>query len=308
MASWTELLAELNSIPPADPGRQAWFENRLLGALQALGKKRGDRNVLFYSSAFLQKPNLAPQLTQLTHEEINGFMSCMYGMSWDRGLTLLLHTPGGVTNAAETIVAYLHSKFSDIEVIVPTFAMSAGTMISLAANRIVMGRPSQLGPIDPQMPIGGKYVSARGIVDQFEVAKADIANNVVLAHAWAPILQALGPSLLVEAQNALDYGERMVSEWLCRRMLANLPDGEKAAKSRQLAKFFNDAANHKSHGRRIDRDEARAQGVEVKDLEADQELQELVLTAYHVATICFEQTSAAKMLWSNHGQRWVKSG
>jgi hypothetical protein len=307
MASWTELIQELNAIPPGDPKRGEWFQKRLSDALNGISARRGGRNVLFYASAFLQKPALAPQFTQLTHEEINGFMSCMYGMQWDRGLTLLLHTPGGVTNAAETIVEYLHSKFTNIEVIVPTFAMSAGTMISLASDKIVMGRPSQLGPIDPQMPIGGKYVSARGIVDQFEMAKKDISGNVVLAHAWAPILQSLGPSLLVEAQNALDYGERMVSEWLCKRMLAGLTEGERQSKSQELAKFFNDAANHKSHGRRIGREEARSHGVVVEDLEDDQDLQEEVLTAYHVATICFEQTPLAKMLWSNHGQQWMKN-
>ena len=109
-------------------------------------------------------------------------MSTIYGMTWSKGLTLLLHTPGGVTNAAETIVAYLWSKFLDIEVIVPTYAMSAGTMISLAANRLIMGRQSQLGPIDPQMPMGGCFVSARAIVDQFERAKADVLSNRDLAH------------------------------------------------------------------------------------------------------------------------------
>jgi Serine dehydrogenase proteinase len=305
MASWTELLAELSAIPPQDTvARQQWYQQRLVAALNKISTKRGGRNVLFYSSSFLQKPGAPPASLQLTYEEINGFMSCMYGMGWDKGLTLLLHTPGGVTNAAETIVSYLHSKFEYIEVIIPTFAMSAGTMISLAANRILMGRPSQLGPIDPQMPIGGKYVSARGIVDQFEAAKNDISKDIVLAHAWAPILQSLGPSLLVEAQNALDYGERMVSEWLCKRMLVGVPAGERADKAKQAA---NDAANHKSHGRRISRDEARAQGIVVDDLEEDQELQEAVLSAYHVATICFEQTPCAKMLWSNQGQTWIKN-
>lgn len=304
MASWTDLLKALNATPPE--AREAWFQHQLCDALKRISSKRSDCNVLFYSSAFLQKPQAPPNSTQLTHEELNGFMSCLYGMKWDKGLTLLLHTPGGLTNAAETIVSYLHSKFDHIEVIVPTFAMSAGTMVSLAANKIVLGRPSQLGPIDPQMPIGGKYVSARGIVDQFEEAKADIAQNVVMAHAWAPILQSLGPSLMVEAKNALDYGERMVSEWLHKRMLAALPEPDRTDKAKSIAKFFNDAANHKSHGRRIDRDEARAQGVVVEDLEDDQDLQEHVLTAYHVATICFSQTTVTKMLWSNHGQSWMK--
>ena len=231
---------------------------------------------------------------QLTHEEINGFMSVMFGMDWSKGLTLTLHTPGGITNAAETIVAYLHSKFNEIEVIVPTFAMSAGTMISLSANKIVMGRQSQLGPIDPQIPFGGRSVSARAIVDQFERAKKDILLDKNVAHVWAPILQSIGPAMLQEAQNALDYGERMVGEWLEKRMFVAEPNAsEKAVKA---AKFFNDASEHKSHGRRIDREEARGQGIKIENLEDDQDLQDAVLTMYHLITIAFKKAQAPKPL------------
>jgi ClpP class serine protease len=152
--------------------------------------------VIFYASAFLQKPQAPASIIQITAEDLNAFMSVMYGMKWERGLTLILHTPGGVTNATESIVSYLRSKFDDIEVIVPTFAMSAGTMISLGANRIVMGRQSQLGPIDPQFFLGQTALSARAIVDQFEQAKDDIRKDLTLAHVWAPILQSIGPALL----------------------------------------------------------------------------------------------------------------
>lgn len=232
-------------------------------------------------------------------------MSVIYGMDWTKGLTLVLHTPGGVTNAAETIVAYLGSKFSDIEVVVPTYAMSAGTMISLAANRLIMGRQSQLGPIDPQMPMGGRFVSARAIVDQFERAKTDVLANRDLAHVWAPVLQTLGPALLQEAQNALDYGERMVAGWLEQRMFKEKPNSSEIAA--RTAAFFNDATSHKSHGRRIDREEARAHNVHVDDLEDDQALQDAVLTAYHLATIVSEKTPATKFLWSSHGRVWMKN-
>jgi hypothetical protein len=304
MASWGELLNQVNALPDAAAKGQ-WMHDRTLDTLRSVSARRSERNVLFYSSAFLQKPLLNPVLTQITHEDINGFMSTLYGMQWDKGLTLLMHTPGGVTNATETIVQYLHSKFADIEVIVPTFAMSAGTMISLAANRIVMGRQSQLGPIDPQLQISGKFVSARAIVDQFDRAKGEVTADLRLAHVWAPILQSLGPALLVEAQNALDYGERMVANWLAHRMF----DGRANATQmgRDTAGYFNDATIHKSHGRRIDRYEARSRNVAIDDLEDDQDLQDDVLTAYHLMTIMYEQTVAAKMIWSSHGPTWIKN-
>ena len=55
--------------------------------------------------------------------------------------------------------------------------------------------------------------------------------------------------------NALDYGERMVAKWLENYMFAGKPNAKKLAKN--AAAHFNAAASHKSHGRRIDRDEER---------------------------------------------------
>jgi ClpP class serine protease len=294
MASWSELIQEIESCS-TDQQKSEFLLREQRASLESLSGKRGGTNVIFYASAFLQKP-LSNQLAlSLTHEEINGFMSVMYGMDWAKGLTLVLHTPGGVTNATETIVAYLNSKFEKFEVIVPTYAMSAGTMISLASDNIVMGRQSQLGPIDPQMPIGGRPVSARSIVDQFERAKKEILDDVRVAHVWAPILQTIGPAVLQEAQNALDYGERMVSEWLTLRMCKGDP-----IKAKKIASHFNAASEHKSHGRRIDREEARAQDICIENLEDDPELQDVVLTNYHLATIMFEKSPATKAILSNN--------
>ncbi|MDQ6878061.1 MAG: hypothetical protein M3082_10270, partial [Candidatus Dormibacteraeota bacterium] len=211
----------------------------------------------------------------------------------------------GLTNATESIVAYLRSKFRYIEVVVPVFAMSAGTMISLASQRVVMGRQSQLGPIDPQMAFGGRFVSARAIVDQFERAKADVLGDQTLAHLWAPILQSLGPALLQEAQNALQYGEKMVSQWLAEQMFRRRANRNELGAT--VAKHFNDAGVHLSHGRRIDRTEARGQKLVIEDLERDQALQEAVLSAYHLATIAFEQSPTSKMIWTNTNRTWVKS-
>ncbi len=63
---------------------------------------------------------------------------------------MILHTPGGDIAATESIVDYLYCMFDkDIRVIVPQISMSAGTMIALASKEIVMGKHSNLGPIDP---------------------------------------------------------------------------------------------------------------------------------------------------------------
>jgi hypothetical protein len=84
-------------------------------------------------------------------------------------------------------------------------------------------------------------------------------------------------------------------------------DPRAKAKAKKAARHFNDAAGHKSHGRRVGRDEARLVGLNIKDLEDDQDLQDEVLTVYHLMTIAFEMTPAVKMIASNHGRRWVKT-
>jgi len=301
--SWNDLLTEFIAQP--DDNRDAWIHARVVDALTTIGTLRGGRRVIMYGSGFLQKPTAPPAHSMITHEDLNGLMAVIYGMEWDKGLTLILHTPGGVTNAAESLVSYMRSKFDDVEVIVPAFAMSAGTMISLASDRIVLGRQSQLGPIDPQLSGGGRSVSARAVVEQFDRAQREVLANTAAAHVWAPIVASLGPALLQEAQNALDYSERMVAEWLSQYMFAGSPTS--VQDGQRVAQHFNDATTHKSHGRRIGRDEARAQGVTVEDLESNQDLQEAVLSAYHLMTIVFEQTVSTKMLWSDHDRTWVKN-
>lgn len=307
MPGWTELTNQLEGLPKEQQSQ--WLLASFNNALNLVSEFSDGRNVLFYGSAFLQKPTVPQILLQITHEDVNGFMSLLHGMDCSKGLTLIMHTPGGVTNATETIVSYLRSKFSFIEVIIPTFAMSAGTMISLAANQIVMGRQSQLGPIDPQMPAGGRIVSALAILDQFERAKKEISQNRQQAHLWAPILPSLGPALLQEAQNAIDYSEQIVTDWLSKYMFAHEDQPKKIAA--KASKYFSQGSGNshrkKSHGRRIDSSEAKSQGLVIKDLESNQNLQEAVLTAYHLLTIIFEKSPAIKIITSQQNKRWIKN-
>jgi ClpP class serine protease len=59
----------------------------------------------------------------------------------EREVDLILHSPGGSAEAAESIVEYLRTRFDRVRVIVPVAAMSAATMMALSADEIVMGSP-----------------------------------------------------------------------------------------------------------------------------------------------------------------------
>ena len=66
-------------------------------------------------------------------------------------ISLLLYTKGGNTLAAWSIVNLINQFCDDFEVIIPSKALSAGTLISLGANPIVMTKQATLGPIDPSV-------------------------------------------------------------------------------------------------------------------------------------------------------------
>lgn len=136
---------------------------------------------------------------------------------------MVLHTPVGMAEAAQTIADYLRSKSSAIDVLVPTYATSAGTMIALGCDRVIMGRRGQLGPTDPQLMVENRLFSAHSIVEPFEEAKTRISANPVLAHAWAPVLRSFGPALLQEARKSIAYGETLVRDWLQEYMFAGRP-------------------------------------------------------------------------------------
>src|SRR2546430_6447052 len=69
----------------------------------------------------------------------------------DVPLDIVLHTPGGLVLAALQIAHAIREHKGKVTVFVPHYAMSGGTLISLAADEIVMCSHAVLGPIDPQL-------------------------------------------------------------------------------------------------------------------------------------------------------------
>ena len=307
MPAWSELLSETQKHENAS----AWLTRELKERLNAISKCRSNAVVIFYASTFLQKQRINRDL-YIDREDVNGFMNALHGVPTNNGLVLILHTPGGDPNAVESIIEYLHSKFNYIEVIVPYLAMSGGAMISLASNLLLLGKQSQLGPIDPQIVIGNKTHSARAIQEAFEQAKQDIESDTRLAHLWAPILQNMGPSLVLEVDKALSYSKELVINWLNKRMLKDIGDRTKRKeKADTIAAYFNAerTSSHDQihvHGQRIGAAKLKDLGIKLELLEDDQSLQNDVLTAYHLMTLIFEMTPSLKFIASDAGKMWVK--
>lgn len=149
MAAWNELLNETNAAGSVHDVIRRRYLNRLF--------KHTKRNVILYYSGWLQKPHLLkePAISLgISDADKNGFMSVIHKLDRSRGLDLILHTPGGDMAATESLVDYLRSMFgTDVRAIIPQLAMSGGTIMALSCNKIIMGKESSIGPIDPQLRV-----------------------------------------------------------------------------------------------------------------------------------------------------------
>jgi ClpP class serine protease len=90
----------------------------------------------------------------------------------DVPLDIVLHTPGGLVLAALQIARAIRGHKGKVTVFVPHYAMSGGTLISLAADEIVMCEHAVLGPIDPQLG-QSPAASLLKVVEQKPVAEID---------------------------------------------------------------------------------------------------------------------------------------
>ena len=249
---------------------------------------RTKRNLILYYSGFLFAPN---ENVSIQEEDMEGFMAALYKMDKSRGLDLFLHTPGGSVSATEGIGNYLKSVFNNnINCYVPHMAMSCGTLLAMACRTIYMGKHSCLGPIDPAI---GMY-RTDAVVEEFNTAKTDIAQDPNLSLLWQPILSKYPITLLGECKKATELAKIVSEKWLTDNMLAQAPDAR--LRLNRILSLFASHQNTKAHDRHISASECLKIGLEVKMIEEDPDLQDAVLSVHHAATLFMKQNNLVSMV------------
>ncbi len=292
MAGWDDIIKEIaETKDPTDMVRQ-----KHLFELSSLT----GRNTIAYYSAWLSCHIGNLDINDL---DMSGLMNAIKGMECDKGLDLILHTPGGSPVAAEAIVRYLRSKFGkDIRVIVPQLAMSAGTMIACAGKEIIMGKHSSLGPIDPQFNGAPAY----NIRLEFEQAKEDLKNNPENYHYWKIKLEKYPPAFMKSAIDAIELSSMLVEEWLSTCMFDDGSDKSKET-IQKIVSSLNEHDNSKLHGRHFDIEFCRNIGLNVTNLEDDSKLQDAVLGVHHAFMASFSGSGITKIIESNNDKAWMSS-
>jgi len=293
--NWKTLVDEVNTLKAAGSPYDV-IRLRYLGKLH----EHTNRNTIVYYSGWLQKPQVIyaglGQLFSINDNDKNGFMSAIHELDRTLGLDLILHTPGGEISATESLVDYLRSMFgTDIRAIVPQLAMSAGTMIACACKMILMGKQSSLGPIDPQ--IGG--IAAHGIVEEFEQARKEILADPNTIPLWQPIIAQYEPTFVGECEKAIELSREMVREWLKTGMFEEYDDANN--KANRVVQRLASHSLTKTHDRHLSMKRVGELGLTVAALEADDMLQDLVLSVHHACILTLTETGACKIIENHRG-------
>ena len=113
-------------------------------------------------------------------------------------LYILVNSPGGGVSSSYKIARMMRASFSNIKAFVPHIAASGGTLMTLAANEVVMGPMSNLTPVDIQVNYNGQFVSSYSmsralsrLSEFFAKVTADEAP-----YPWRAMAEKLDPILM----------------------------------------------------------------------------------------------------------------
>jgi len=229
------ILIAIMALQPVLMGR--WYAIRRIQAIRAIEKAHGTRVITMIHR---QEKRSLFGLSVSRHidlEDAQTIIAAIMETPADRPIDLVIHTPGGLVLAAMQIARAVEARQAKVTVYVPVYAMSGGTLIALAADEIVMGEFSVLGPIDPQ--IAG-----------FPAA------SIVKARDSKPIAEVFDLTLVLAdvSEKALAQIKQGAVELLTPRM-------EQAAAEALAAKL---AGGHWTHDYALTAGEASALGLPVK--------------------------------------------
>lgn len=193
-------------------------------------------------------------------------------------LDVIIHSSGGDADAAYHIAKILRSYCKGkLTFIVPRFAKSAATLICCSGDSIIMGKPSELGPVDPQrldFIRGVQYsgLSIRETIKFLDAMEKDLnrdseeCNRVIREAIENLPLMEIGDSLRA-LNHIADYLQELLGEGMFRQELENSrEDTENNIKNI----IFNLVSKHNSHSKCIDCNTAKKIGLKVEEAKKEE--------------------------------------
>ena len=186
-----------------------WYVVRRAQAIRAIEKLHGARVITMIHRQEKRSLFGFAVARQIDLEDAQTIIGAIKGTPEDMPIDFVIHTPGGLVLAAMQIARAVEAHKAKVTVYVPVYAMSGGTLIALAADEIVLGEFSVLGPIDPQIAglPAASIVKARDSkpvesVFDLTLVLADVAEKA-LAQVKQGAVELLTPRMERSAAEAL---------------------------------------------------------------------------------------------------------
>jgi len=170
-----------------------------------------------------------------------------------KGLILFISSPGGDGLAAERIIniCKTYSGTGKYQVIVPSKAKSAATMVCLGAEKIIMGKTSELGAVDPQLLLDEngkpKIYSVYRLIENYKKLFNDAINTKGKIEPYLQQLSAYDPRDIADYEVAMEESSDITIKALINGMLS----GSTEDQIRQKVELFLKPEKVKTHGRAI---------------------------------------------------------
>jgi hypothetical protein len=203
-------------------------------------------------------------------------------------IDLLLNSPGGNIDAAEKLITLIRRRAGNaaVRVIVPDYAKSAATLIALGANSIVMSDASELGIIDPQVPLHDsngnlQVVSAQSYLDAFQLHSGNLKKRPKDPVALA-MLAKLEPATVRKLERMTERSRSIAVALLTQSMIKD------ADEAKEVAKELSNTERWFSHGQMISHEAAVGLNLNVTYLPPDSPLWEQYWRLYCLQLWAYE--------------------
>jgi serine dehydrogenase proteinase len=264
--------------------------------LRRISENRGGRDILVCAADLTEVKTEARAPISIIYSDllpISDQLANLRGTSLD----LILETPGGSGEIAEDIVRLIRGRYDDVAVIIPGCAKSAGTIMAMAADEILMEPMSALGPIDAQLTWQGKVFSAGALLEGLEKIKAEVQQTGALNRAYIPILQGISPGEIQRAENAQNFAKVLVTDWLTRYKFRNwvrhssngneVTAEERRRRAEEIATLLTDHGRWLTHGRSIKLDDLEKMRLRITDYSQNAVLADAIRRYYTLLQMTF---------------------
>lgn len=201
-------------------------------------------------------------------------------------LSVFLTTTGGTVEISERLVYIFRKHYSTVDFIVPDYAYSAGTILCMSGDDILMDYYSVLGPIDPQvMNRDNRFVPALGYLEKINDLIA-LARQGEISQAEFLILKDFDLAELKRYEQARDLSISLLKEWLVKYKFKNWNTTEtkkdivteemKVQRAEDIARKLSDHNRWLTHGRPLNIDKLNNLGLIINDFSDDKELRMLI--------------------------------